>query len=129
MSNGDWYCRSCGYIVAQRVTSSETCDTCHQPVEWHDAEQRGAVEQIQQQLAAAQAEARNWKRIAEDALSQAAEQPAKRDPAELVRLFNSNDWPRPGAERESLPLALEANRSGAVSERIEDYRPAAQESE
>ena len=29
---------------------------------------------------------------------------------------------------DSLPLALEANRSGAVSERIEDYRPAAQES-
>jgi hypothetical protein len=56
-----------------------------------------------------------------------SEQPVKRDPAELVRLFNSNDWPRPGAERDSLPLALEANRSGAVSERIEDYRESGQE--
>lgn len=81
----------------------EYADSCDHPSE---ASKRNAVEY--------------WLTQLEDALSQAAEQPTKRDHAELVRLFNSNDWPRPGAERESLPLALEASRSGAVSERIED---------
>lgn len=36
-TTGDWYCRNCGYVCGSRVTFSETCDTCHQPVDWHDA--------------------------------------------------------------------------------------------
>lgn len=51
MSKGDWHCRNCGYLSVSRVTNAETCDACHQPVEWHDAEQQTA-------LAVAQAEAR-----------------------------------------------------------------------
>lgn len=37
---GDWYCKNCGYLSPHRVTNSETCDTCHKPVEFHDAEQQ-----------------------------------------------------------------------------------------
>lgn len=31
---GDWHCPNCGYIADQRVTFEETCDTCHEPVDW-----------------------------------------------------------------------------------------------
>lgn len=34
-TKGDWYCRNCGYLSSSRVTFSETCDTCHHPVEFH----------------------------------------------------------------------------------------------
>ena len=34
---GDWYCKNCGYLSAERVTYHETCDQCHIPVEWHEA--------------------------------------------------------------------------------------------
>lgn len=33
---GDWYCKQCGYLSGSRVTNAETCDTCHQPVVWHE---------------------------------------------------------------------------------------------
>lgn len=34
---GDWYCKNCGYLSGTRVTNVETCDTCHEPVVWHEA--------------------------------------------------------------------------------------------
>ena len=43
----DWYCRNCGYIANERVTFSETCDTCHQPVEAHEAPERTVIEALQ----------------------------------------------------------------------------------
>lgn len=49
---GDWYCRACGYLSSSRVTNAETCDTCHQPVEWHTVEQQTALELAQQALGA-----------------------------------------------------------------------------
>ena len=45
-SHGDWYCRNCGYLDCSRVTFSETCDTYHQPVEWHTNEQQDKIETI-----------------------------------------------------------------------------------
>jgi len=45
-SQGDWYCRNCGYIDCSRVTFSETCDKCHQPVEWHTNEQQAKIDTI-----------------------------------------------------------------------------------
>jgi hypothetical protein len=53
---GDWYCHNCGYLSGTRVTYSETCDTCHTPVEWHDAETLDAVAALQLQLSQLQAE-------------------------------------------------------------------------
>ena len=33
---GDWYCPKCkAYIVDQKVTYEETCDTCGAPCQWH----------------------------------------------------------------------------------------------
>ena len=43
---GDWYCRNCGYLSSSRVTHSETCDTCHTPVEFHTAEQQTRIEKL-----------------------------------------------------------------------------------
>ena len=56
MSDGDWYCRNCGYLSAGRVTYAETCDECHVPVEWHDAEQATALEEAQNQIASLQSD-------------------------------------------------------------------------
>ena len=41
--SGDWYCQNCGYLSSSRVTNSETCDTCHNPVQWHPAEPQDSV--------------------------------------------------------------------------------------
>lgn len=51
--NGDWYCRQCGYLPGSRVTYSETCDTCHTPVEFHTVAEMSEIESLRQQLAAA----------------------------------------------------------------------------
>ena len=48
--DGDWYCPNCGYLSGSRVTYSETCDTCHSPVEWHDLEKQDAVEKLQVEI-------------------------------------------------------------------------------
>lgn len=48
-ATGDWYCKNCGYIL--QVTYSETCTTCHQPAEWHEADQRTALEEAQARIA------------------------------------------------------------------------------
>ena len=40
------YCKCCGYIVNERVTFSETCDTCHTPVDWHDTSDKKLIEQL-----------------------------------------------------------------------------------
>lgn len=47
--NGDWYCRNCGYLSASRVTHAETCDTCHNPVEWHTVEEAREFDKIIQE--------------------------------------------------------------------------------
>jgi hypothetical protein len=43
-AKGDWYCKNCGYLSASRVTSSETCDECHIPVQWHDASEQNVID-------------------------------------------------------------------------------------
>lgn len=47
----DAYCRNCGYICAARVTYSETCDQCHIPVEWHDAQQQDTIAALREKVA------------------------------------------------------------------------------
>lgn len=54
--SGDWYCRNCGYITSARVTHSETCDQCHIPVEWHDAEQQDELTTLRAKVAELEAE-------------------------------------------------------------------------
>lgn len=71
MPNGDWYCPNCGYLSPQNVTHSETCDECHQPVEFHEVETRTAVERLESQLAEQQARADSLQPY-KDALEDAA---------------------------------------------------------
>lgn len=42
----DGYCRNCGYLDWSRITYAETCNTCHIPVEWHEADERREVERL-----------------------------------------------------------------------------------
>lgn len=48
--NGDWYCRNCGYLSSSRVTFSETCDTCHTPVEWYEVNQISTLDTALEQI-------------------------------------------------------------------------------
>ena len=49
-SDGNWYCRNCGYLPWCRVTFSETCDECHQPVEWHTNEQQDEIGDLKEKI-------------------------------------------------------------------------------
>lgn len=49
-SMGDWYCKNCGYLAAERVTLSETCDTCHVPVEWHSLTTIKEIEKLRAEV-------------------------------------------------------------------------------
>ena len=49
---GDWYCKNCGYLDGSRVTYSETCDSCHTPVEWHSVSDQTLIEKLQSELTA-----------------------------------------------------------------------------
>jgi len=33
-STGDWYCKKCGFIAPEKVTSGK-CETCGGSVSWH----------------------------------------------------------------------------------------------
>jgi len=44
---GEWHCPNCGYLSGSRVDNDETCDTCHQPVEWHDFDKMTAFERLE----------------------------------------------------------------------------------
>ena len=55
MSNGDWYCKNCGYVDGRNVTFSETCGTCRVPVVWHDANEKSALAEANETIAQLQA--------------------------------------------------------------------------
>lgn len=65
--NGDWYCQNCGYLSATRVTYFETCDECHIPVEWHEADTRTEVERLTLKLDAEQKRSAAWQERFESA--------------------------------------------------------------
>ena len=50
-STGDWYCKNCGYLDWQRVTYSENCDDCGEPVQWVEVDDRPLVEQLSDRIA------------------------------------------------------------------------------
>lgn len=47
---GEWYCRNCGYLSGSRVDNDETCDECHEPVEWHDLDKMTAFEEAEKNI-------------------------------------------------------------------------------
>jgi len=49
--DGNWYCPNCGYLSPSRVTFSQTCDTCHQPVEWHTVSDQTRIQELEAELA------------------------------------------------------------------------------
>lgn len=86
--SGDWYCRACGYLSSTRVTNAETCDTCHQPVEWHTADQQTALEVAEQKIAALTAAVTAAKPILESVAPDGGQDP---DPEVMaaIRLVNT----------------------------------------